>query len=696
LHAGLGISTLVFREFSLREAMERISKTGMMKIDLSIILPTFCPHYNPLTAAKEDDLKLKELVDSFGFTVATVNVVPGYFNTDSAEKVAHFARRSVEVAESLRAHSITIPSGRMVEDREWEENVLFVKEHLTELNRYACDRNVTISIETPHVRTLTESVEQAKRFHEILEEPRIKCTLDTSHVNRLGTTNIVDAIKVIGHNRINHVHVRDSVGEDINFTPGKGTCDFVSFFRYMSENRYTGDYVLELEYEDITEGRRFAEIEFAKEYCVELLTRGTLSFSKKFRTTTLCKLVERIKRNPTAEIRRHKILLHWLKTLKNTIKPYLPEKVYDGRWSTKLRWTKNHTVRYRKNTVALAHTPQKVISVGIVGCGYAGAKMHAPGFSRLKGVDLVGFYDIDKGKTEMCAKRFGARACSNLDELIGGCKPDVISVCSREWAHHEAVMKALKNGIDVFCEKLLATRYQDAEEIVDTVRVQKRLLGVNYNYHYMPGIRKIKEVIVQRALGKLTLLNINVHAFSYAHALDLLSFLGGKIVSVSAYYKNDNLVRKFGGTDWRVYDEDILYVPSIAASVTVEFQSGAIGTINSSFYYNLHAFVLAMEAVFEGGVVSLSGINMFNTLGQLTYFSKGGIKKVDMNYKNGVYATGYDYTFNESIRDFMECYVSHRPVPTDGEQALFNMKLEKMIALSNSNHEKVYLDSAET
>ena len=690
MNSKLGISSLAFRESSLIDALEKMRQTNLQKIDLTIILPTFCPHYNPLITTEEDDLELRDQIDSFGFIVSTINVVPGYYNTDLPETVDSFIKRAIDLASTLSAHSITIPSGAKVDTVDWGKNVLLVKKHLLEANKYASDKNVSISVETPHVRTLTETIEECQRFYEILQEPTIKCTLDTSHITRLEHVQVVEAIKRIGLDRVNHIHLRDAVGEEIDFTPGKGTCDFKSFFKYTIENNYPGDYILELEYGDITESRKFKEINFAIEYCQDLLNKGELSLSKKLQTNRSYRFTERLFRNPKAEIKRHKKVLAFIRSIKRKVYPYLPEKVYDGQWRYKIRLGKKSVVTQRKNSIKLDHKPEKIIRVGIVGCGWAGMEMHGPSFNRLEDVKIIGVYDIDPQKTKVCAAKFGAKASGSLDELIE-CHPDLISVCSREWAHYEAVMEALQNGIDVFCEKILATRYVQGLEMVNTARKYNRILGVNYNYHYIPGVKKIKEIIDQQALGKLAFFNINIHAFSYAHALDLLSFFGGKIVSVSAYYKNDNTIREFGGTDWSVYDEDILYIPSIATTVTVEFESGTLGVVNSSYYYNLNSFVMSIEAVFEGGVVSLSGINMFDTVGCLSYISKNKIRKVDMDYKKGVYAKGYEYTFYESIKDFIECYIVGKRVPTIGEKALFNMQIEKLITKSTMEGTKIRL-----
>jgi len=197
-------------------------------------------------------------------------------------------------------------------------------------------------------------------------------------------------------------------------------------------------------------------------------------------------------------------------------------------------------------------------------------------------------------------------------------------------------------------------------------------------------MKKIKEIIEQKALGKLAMIKINVHGTAYAHALDLLSYFGNEIKAISGSYKNDDSLRFFGGTDWSLYDKDILYVPSISLSVTAEFENGVIGNVTSSIFYNLHAFVMSIEAVFENGVLTLNGINMFNSTGHISYQSKYKIRAVNINHKKGVYAKGFEYSFYESIKNFMENYIKDEPPETPGKTGLYNIVLDKAIYCTRS------------
>ncbi|GAF78431.1 unnamed protein product, partial [marine sediment metagenome] len=122
-----GTSTLLFRELSLDKALENISYIKLKKVDLSIILPKFCPHYDPLKTNEDDDKNLKDLFQRFGLELSTLNIVPGYFNKDDPKEVSYFIRRCVNIAKVLGGHSITMPSGIKVDSKEWLKNVKIVK-----------------------------------------------------------------------------------------------------------------------------------------------------------------------------------------------------------------------------------------------------------------------------------------------------------------------------------------------------------------------------------------------------------------------------------------------------------------------------------------------------------------------------------------------------------------------------------------
>jgi len=691
VHEKFGVSTLLFREFSLEKALEKINKTGFKKIDLAIILPDFCPHYYPLETDTKDDKSVKDLLLQYQFEISTLNVLPGYFNKDNPEYVSKFIRRCVEIAKNLGAPSITIPTGAGASGEHWLENVQYVQKYLREEAEFSYDQGIFLSVEAPHHDTLTENVEQAKQFFDLLDLQIVKCTFDTSHVLSGGSKSLVEGLEAIGLERINHIHLRDALGDDISITPGKGCGDFREFFQKINKSEYQGDFIFELEYNNYSEKEKYRELSFALGTCEIFSNSEKLPIKLKLRSSRAYQFFERFSRDPKAEIRRHKNILPVARRINAFLLRLMPKDVYTGKWGKKYRFGKAQPIRSKPQSVIIQKNPEKIYKIGVFGCGWAGMEMHGPGFERLNNAQIIGAVDLNRDKAIQFAKRFHCQPYSSLEELIQAGRPDIVAVCSSEWTHHDAALYSLQNGAAVFCEKLLATRHHHAREMVEAARKQNRVLGMNYNYRFMPGIQKIKEIIEEKALGELCFFNINVHAMAYAHALDLLSFFGGKILTVSGSFKNDNSIRKFRDTDWSIYDDDILYVPSVYASVTSEFENASIGVVNSSYYLDLEAFILSVEAVFQMGALTLNGINLFDCVGYLTYTSKEKLRKVDMNYRKGVFTNGFDYTFYRSIESFMRNYAEGKEPEIPGEQGLFNIELEKAIYQSNQQRCKILM-----
>lgn len=686
-----GVSSLLFRELKLERALEYLKPTGFKWLDLTIV-PIYCPHYDLEATRNIDDEKIAEIVKRFDFEISSLNIFPGNYNKHDYKIVDKLIIRAAQLANKLNTRIITIPSGSPVESDRWLSSAKDISKNLNRIAKILYEEyGINLSIETPHQRTFTETLDESVRFHDVLNSQFVKCTLDTSHIAAQELSDVSKSIEKIGIHRINHIHLRDARGKNISFTPGKGDIDYLKYFQKLKESGYPGKMIFELEYHGYSAKKKLQELRFASNYSRELYEKNKISFKNKIKTMPLFLFAEKFIYNPVSSIKQYEHFFQFLKKYKKIVMRVLPEPVFEGKWVKKYRFNKNKMVIHEAGFVKIASQPSKVIKIGIIGLGYAGAKMHAHGYERLSNCRIIGGFDIDEKKRVSFAKRFKCDSFSTLEEMIEKAKPDIVSICTREWLHHDAAIYCLKNGVDVFCEKLMATKINDAISMVKTAKDCNRILAVNYNYRFIPAIQKIKEVIEFQALGKMAYFVINVHAFSYAHALDLLTYLGGEIKSISASTKNDPEKRIFAGTDWSQYDSDIQYIPSTSTNVIVEYVNGPTGILNSSIYYPLYSYIMSIEAVFEKGILNFSGLNMYNVKGKLTWYSKGPIKAVNMNYKKGMYADGYEQSFYGSIESFIKNYTENKIAETSGEQGLFNMMIEKYIHDSSSNESKIIL-----
>ena len=77
---------------------------------------------------------------------------------------------------------------------------------------------------------------------------------------------------------------------------------------------------------------------------------------------------------------------------------------------------------------------------------------------------------------------------SSLDELLD-LDLDGVVIATPSALHAEQSIRALESGLAVFCQKPLARTYRETERVIDAARHADKLLGVDFSYRCIRGVR---------------------------------------------------------------------------------------------------------------------------------------------------------------------------------------------------------------
>jgi len=141
-----------------------------------------------------------------------------------------------------------------------------------------------------------------------------------------------------------------------------------------------------------------------------------------------------------------------------------------------------------------------MLKVGVVGTGVMGSH-HARIYYELPGVKLVGVVDKDLERAKKIGKRYGARAFSNLKDLVG--KVDAVSVAVPTTLHKDVTSFFLNNGIDVLVEKPIAFSVEEAEEMIKIAKENNRILMVGHVERFNPIIDVLKNVLKNEKIHEI-------------------------------------------------------------------------------------------------------------------------------------------------------------------------------------------------
>ncbi len=175
-----------------------------------------------------------------------------------------------------------------------------------------------------------------------------------------------------------------------------------------------------------------------------------------------------------------------------------------------------------------------LIGVGIRGTSFWGRSL-VEKYPDL--LEFVGLCDNNEGRLAYALEYMNVDCPTfdNLEKMIEKSKPDLLIVATTDATHHEFIIKGLEMGCDVLSEKPLTIDEDKCQQIVDAEKKSDRKLIVGFNYRWSPYNTKIKRLIEEGTIGKITSVDFHWYLNTYHGA---------------SYFRRWHGLKDMGGTLW--------------------------------------------------------------------------------------------------------------------------------------------------
>lgn len=143
----------------------------------------------------------------------------------------------------------------------------------------------------------------------------------------------------------------------------------------------------------------------------------------------------------------------------------------------------------------LSDSPKKgnqKLKTAVVGMGYLG-KFHAQKYAQIEKAELVGVVDLVEERACEWAEKLGTQAFFDYRMLLG--KVDAVSVVVPTDQHFSVAKDFLESGCDVLIEKPMATTLREAEDLIATAKMCRRVLQVGHLERFNPAFLAVREHI---------------------------------------------------------------------------------------------------------------------------------------------------------------------------------------------------------
>lgn len=151
---------------------------------------------------------------------------------------------------------------------------------------------------------------------------------------------------------------------------------------------------------------------------------------------------------------------------------------------------------------------------------------------------IVGLLDPDPRRYELAKESFPKLntvplfSPDRFQQMVEEIRPNTIIVTSRDNTHIDYILQGLKNDLTVITEKPMVINANDARRVVEAEKNSNGKVIVTFNYRYNPFHRKIKEMILEGKIGRVTSVDLNWYVDTYHGA---------------SYFKRWNRNRKHSG-----------------------------------------------------------------------------------------------------------------------------------------------------
>ncbi|MFD3694609.1 Gfo/Idh/MocA family oxidoreductase [Streptomyces sp. NPDC058646] len=139
--------------------------------------------------------------------------------------------------------------------------------------------------------------------------------------------------------------------------------------------------------------------------------------------------------------------------------------------------------------------------IGLIGTGRIGS-FHAASLARRPDAGSLLLADADPARAVLLAGRLGATAAPSVEQVFTWGVDAVVVACATE-GHAELVVRAVRGGLPVFCEKPVAPDLARSLAVLREVADEDGVLQLGFMRRFDTGYRTARELVRSGALGRL-------------------------------------------------------------------------------------------------------------------------------------------------------------------------------------------------
>ena len=321
------------------------------------------------------------------------------------------------------------------------------------------------------------------------------------------------------------------------------------------------------------------------------------------------------------------------------------------------------------------------IRLAIAGCGRISGNHFGSVEQHAEDLEVVAVCDPDEERLNAAVKRTGGTGYSKYREMLLETDADAVVLTTPSGLHPSQAIDAADRGFHVITEKPMATRWQDALNMVEACDKAGVYLFVVKQNRRNATLQLLKSAVEAKRFGRIHMVNVNVfwtrpQAYydkdswrgtwefdggalmnQASHYVDLLDWLIGPVESLQAYT---------GTLDRDIEVED-------TAALSIRWRSGALGSMNVTMLTYPKNLEGSITIIGERGTARVGGV----AANEIQVWDFAEPLPEDQDIVKANYETTSVYGFGHPLyyKNVVDSLRGNARPETDGREGLKSMEL---------------------
>lgn len=316
----------------------------------------------------------------------------------------------------------------------------------------------------------------------------------------------------------------------------------------------------------------------------------------------------------------------------------------------------------------------KQTNVGVIGVGSMGYN-HVRIYSELENANLVAISDMVRGTLDKVSKEFNTVGYVDYDNILQIDDIEVVNICVPTVFHHDVVMRAIEAGKNVLVEKPIASKLNEAEEMIKAAEDAGVTLATGHVERFNPAVRVAKKLIDEGAIGEVVTANskrlgpfpprirdVGVAIDLAIHDIDIFNYLfNSRANTVFA-----NMSSKLKNCEFEDH-----------AEIMTKYDSGVLSILETNWLTPYKKRQLNITGI--DGIISVDYGNQTVTL----FKENNQVEDIKVENKEPL---------KEELKSFVDCVQNNTPPEVSGKDGYEALRIVDAAMTSSKDKRLVYLD----